>query len=268
MSLITITYGEGEIPKLIAGLKVANVTPKDGADAKAAQEAAAGCTDWCADRHANELTLQPLKGDTGSTLMVTTSKDIPGGTVRHHYAYELSTRIGACGGKIGCVDNEEYFHVSYTYSADDRAKAIKDWQDTHKTDIAARERQKVAGRLATAQFGGPRIFMWSKGKQDCGTLNPERISDNGQQTVMYFKMNTPISIPNKVEPNGEESLLEWTSKKAPDSGDYMIIHSVPTRIVLRRDKMVCPIQRDPKAPWPYIPSTGTATPDVVREPTN
>jgi type IV secretory pathway VirB9-like protein len=261
---VTITYGDGEEPKLVAGLNVVIINPsaptaadaKQGPPTPADSCAAAG---WCADRHANELTLQPVKPDTGSMLVVTTEK--PSGE-RHHYAYELSTREGAIAGK---ADPQAYFRVSYTYSAEDHAKAVKDWQVAHKDDLAAKEHQKVLDRLATAQFGGPRTYKWNVGKQDCPALAPERISDNGQQTVMYFPMNTPISVPNKIEPDGSESLLEWNPEKAPDSGDYLIVHSVPTHIVLRRDKLVCPLERDPAAPWPVIPSTGTATPDVVRE---
>ena len=44
---ITITYGDGEEPMLIAGLKVVVVTPKEGADAKAA---AAACRFRCLHR--------------------------------------------------------------------------------------------------------------------------------------------------------------------------------------------------------------------------
>jgi type IV secretory pathway VirB9-like protein len=268
---ITITYGDGEIPKLVAGLKVVVVTPKEGADAKAAQDAAAGCADWCADHHANDLTLQPLKTDAGSMLVVTTEKpgDNGGPAVRHHYAYQLSTRIGTCTGKgPDCTDADTlaYFRVSYTYSAEDRAKAVATWQVSHKDDLAAKAHQKVQDRLAVAQFGGPRNYKWTKGdSQDCAVLAPARLSDNGQMTTLYFPMNTPISVPNRIEPDGSESLLDWHPEKAPDSGDMMVLHSVPAQFVLRRDKLVCLFVRDPKAPWQVIPNTGTATPDVVRE---
>jgi hypothetical protein len=271
---VTITYGEGEEPKLIAGLNVVVITPSaaPAADPKAAPPAeSCSAAGWCADHHANELTLQPVKPDAGSMLVVTTERPGVGGNPveRHHYAYELSTRTGTIAGKGADKDKEAYFRVSYTYSAEDHAKAVKDWQVAHAPDLAAKERQKVSDRLAIAQFGGPRNFKWTKGNSaDCKILAPDsmRISDNGQQTVVYVPMNTPIGIPNRYEPGStDESLLEFHSEKAPDSGDLMVLHSVPQQFVLRRDKLVCLLERDPTVPLQAVPNTGTATPDVVRE---
>ncbi len=263
---VVLTYDDAEIPKLISGLKVADVTIKEGADAKATAAAADACTEWCADRHANELTLQPLKDDPGSMLAVTTEKTNPdGSSVRRHYAYELRTRTGQI---TDPPDKEAYFRIGYTYSAQAAARQAAAWREAHKDDIAAAQKQKVQDQLALAQFGGNRNYQWTHGDSpDCRALSPQRISDNGQFTVLYFPMNTPVSIPNAVatDPSKAESRLEWHPEKTPDSGDLMVLHSVPKQFVLRRDKMVCLFVRDPHAPWQPVPSTGTSSPDVIRE---
>ena len=272
---VTITYGEGEKPTLIAGLKVVVTTVKDGADAKTVQAASDACTDWCADRHANELTLQPLKPDTGSMLVVTTERDDGGANpIRHHYAYELRTRTGVIAeditnGKVTTpTDKEAYFRINYTYSAEDAARRAAEWLKAHKDDAANAMHQKVQDKLAIAQFGGNRNNKWTRGDSaDCNVLAPRRISDNGQMTTLYFPMNTPVSVPNVVNPDKErtETLLSWHPEKAPDGGDLMVIHSVPQQFVLRRANQVCLFVNHAFDPDQKVPATGTATPEVVKE---
>jgi type IV secretory pathway VirB9-like protein len=276
---VTITYGETEIPTLIAGVKVVSITPKDGADAKTAAEAAESCTDWCADRHANELTLQPLKPDAGSMLAVTTQKTEDGKTIRHHYAYELRTRTGTIAETIADgrvtepADKEAYFRVYYTYSAEDAAAKATAWRQTHATDIAAAEHAKVLDHLATSSYSAPRNYNWKfNDSPDCSTLGPERISDDGQLTVIHFRMNAPVSIPNIVGDDDKESLASFHTDKAPDSGLVMVVHGVPGRrdprlpaMVLRRDKMVCGLYNWGFNPNATAPNTGTSAPDVVRD---
>ena len=209
---ITLTYGEFEKPMLIAGVNVAVVTPPDHADAKAAQAAAEGCTNWCADRHANELTLQPLKPDTGSMLAVTTEKEEDGKVIRHHYNYELNTRTGTPG-----ADPKAYFRVLYWYSAEDAAKAAAAWRLAHAGDIATAAHQKVMDRLATSQFSAPRNFRWKfNNSVDCRTIGPERISDNGRDTVVHFRMNSSLAIPNIVGEDDQESLAQFNNDVAAE----------------------------------------------------
>lgn len=272
---VTITYGEGEIPTMIAGLKVVVTTPKDGADAKAVQAASDACTDWCADRHANELTLQPLKEDPGSMLVVTTEKTDVTPVVRHHYPYEIRTRAGVIaetiskdGKVITTADKESYFLVRYTYSVEDAAKRAAEWAKAHKDDAANAMKQKVQDKIVLSEFGGDRNYKWTNGDSpDCKVLSPRRISDNGEKTVLYFPMNTVISVPNKVNQDKErsETRLSWHPEKAPDGGDLMVIESVPAQFVLRRGDQVCLYQNHAYDPDQKIVSTGTATPEVVRE---
>ena len=276
---ITITYGDGEEPTLIAGLKVAVITPKEGADAKATAAAAASCTDWCADRHANELTLQPLRQDFGSMLVVTTRKKDGDQFVYHHYAYELMTRSGviaeAMNGPMVSTpaDPQAYFRVQYTYHAEEAARKAVEWKQAHAADLAAAQHQRVMDRLATSKFNVPLNHnWWFNDSSDCRTLGPDRVSDDGRQTTIHFRMNAPLSIPNIVAEDGKESLAQHHNDMAPDSGLMMVIHSVPGRldpqqpaIVLRRDKMVCGLYNLGYNADASAPNTGTSSPDVVRE---
>lgn len=186
---ITITYGDGEEPMLIAGLKVVVITPKEGADAKAAAAASATCTDWCADRHANELTLQPLRQDFGSMLVVTTRKKDGDQIIFHHYAYELMTRMGVIaeamnGANVAvAADPQSYFRVQYTYHTEEAAKKAAEWKVAHAGDAGNRMKQLAAARLATSQFGpGLNHNWWFNDSPDCRALGPDRVSDDNRQT--------------------------------------------------------------------------------------
>ena len=281
---VTIIYGETERPTLVAGAKVVVITPKEGADDKATQAAADACTEWCADRHGNELTLQPIKADDGSMLVVTTEEPAEDGDlhagqctqaptsrcIRHHHAYELRTRTGkitdtAPDGTAQATDPEAYFRVVTTYPAEDAARKAAAWRLAHQGDLAAVQHQKVADRLAIAQFSAPRNYQWTHGDSpDCSVLSPQRMSDNGQFTTLYFPMNTPISIPNRVNADKTETRLDWHPEKAPEGGDLMVLHSVPEKFVLRRSNMVCLFVNNAYNKDQKVPTTGTSAPDVVR----
>jgi type IV secretory pathway VirB9-like protein len=275
---ITITFGSDEKPSMISGVKVIDMTPKETANAKDAD--VPHCVDWCADREANELTLQPLHPDPGSMLLVTTMRpsDDPARPTAHHYAYQLSTRDGVITdskdvdfhvGKDGrpvSGDPDAYFRVTYTYPAEELAKRQADWKAAHKDDAVNAQKKKIQDQLELAQFGGPRNFQWTHGDSpDCRVLSPSRVSDNKQFTTLYFPMNAPVSIANKVNPDGSESLLSWHPERAPGGGDLMVLESVPMKFVLRRDKMVCLFERGPDNTNDAVPTTGTSSPSVIRE---
>lgn len=289
---IVITYGDAESPSLISGLMVVDVTIKDNlepdAAAKASALAEAKCLDpagprWCVDRHSNQITLQPVKDDDGSMLTVTTKQtNAVGQDVYHHYSYELRTRAGRIADKMddqGKIDPNAshdplaYSEVHYTYSVEDRDRKQTEWRNNHKNDQADKQKADLNEKLIMAQFSGTRTSQWTGGdSEDCLKLGkPTRVSDNGQFTVLYFPPTVPVSIPNRVEDDGTETKISWHAAKAPDSGDFMILHEVPKKFVLRRggkegrDGLVCLFVRDPGAKVPIIPFTGTSSPDVVRE---
>jgi type IV secretion system protein VirB9 len=276
---LTLVFGEGQTPFMIAGLKVVDVTPPDN---PAAQKAATppACTDWCAMRHANELTLQPLKQDFGSMLVVTTKKQDGDQVVYYHYAYELVTRTGiiadaiAPDGKVTTpADPQSYFRVQYTYSAEERAKKLAEWKTAHANDGANHMKQLVSDRLATSKFGtNLNHNWWFNDSPDCRALGPDRVSDDGRQTTIHFRMNAPVSIPNIVDDEGKEHLAQYHTDMAPDSGLLVVVHSVPGRLdpkqpamVLRRDKQVCGLYNLGYNASGSAPNTGTSSPDVVRQ---
>lgn len=267
---LTIAYGDGERPVLIAGTKVVTM-PKPTGDAKKDREAteAIACTDWCADTHGNELTLQPLRSDPGSVLAVTTLRE--DGT-RHRYTYELRTRDGRITDTVvdGVVkekaDPFAYFRVTYRYTAEETAKKQAEWRANNRATLDAIEAKRAADRQAVAAYSGPRNYQWLKNDSPaCRLIGPQTVSDDGRSTVLKFAMNTQLPLMNIVNQDGKESVVQPVPGTADDSGVIYRLNMAPAQIMLRRGDQACLLQNARYNPDATAPNTGTNSPDVVRE---
>lgn len=188
------------------------------------------------------LFLKPRENHGETNLLVVTSR---GGTLRH-YAFALSARPAGDGAA---------WQVHFRYPDDElRARA-----SLLAAEREGAERRLIGLELVNGAVEGPRNLDWSA--QGDPALQPAEVSDNGRFTLLRFPAGQALPAILEVGDDGSERLVPHDVR-----GEWIVIHSVPRALRLRRGRIVLCLYNEAAPARPAMPATGTASPAVERTP--
>lgn len=261
---VQIVLQDGEEVASFAGLQVATAAkPADMANVH----------DWFIRWSGNSIVLQPLKAEKQSLLFVDTKA--PDGTMRH-YRFQIDTRDDPPGD-----DPAEYVAVNMVYPSVIAAQRRAAWEadaPIRAQRQAARERKRQAAEAEwrLKKTGLPYALgrNWRYEAQNidakdtsCNVIGPEHaagISDDGLQTRLLFAPHADMPVPYVLDQDGKESVVQHSQSETAD-GLVMTLHTVVSKVILRRGDRVCAFTNLAYDPVGHQPGTGTVSPDVIRE---
>lgn len=186
------------------------------------------------------LFLKPRENHGETNLLVVTSR---GGTLRH-YAFALSARSAG---------DEGAWQVRFRYPEDEaQARAT-----LLAVERESAERRLIGLELANGAVDGTRNLDWSV--QGDPALQPAEVSDNGRFTLLRFPAGQALPAILEVGEDGSERLVPYDVR-----GEWIVIHSVPRALRLRRGRSVLCLFNGAVPARPATPATGTASPAVER----
>jgi type IV secretion system protein VirB9 len=280
---VQIVLQDGEEVASFAGLNVATATKPDEMK---------NVHDWFMRWSGNAIVLQPLRQEKPSLLFVDTKA--PNGTMRH-YRFQIDTRgvpsnaddthgpaaSVAFTTATPAVDPGAYDAVNMTYPDVIAAQRRAAWQAAapereRRAEERARKNEAEAAewRLKQAQSPYATGRNWhyeaqniSASDNSCDVIGPERaagISDDGLQTRLLFAPHATMPVPYVLDQDGKESVVQHSQQETGD-GLVMTLHTVTSRIILRRGDRVCALTNMAFDPVGHQTGTGTVLPDIVRE---
>lgn len=200
---------------------------------------------WEVAAETNILFVKPREHGTPTNLIVTTRR---GGEVRN-YTFELGIRSGP----IGAGSPNTYFQVRFRYPEDERAAAARGL--AQKVD--ALERARTGLMLDAAVLEGARNLNYTV--QGSSRIQPSEVSDNGRFTVLRFPGNQELPTFFQTLPDGSEGLVPFDVRD-----EFVVLHTVASKLVLRRGKEVLCIFNEAVQPYGVNPGTNTASARVDR----
>lgn len=138
------------------------------------------------------------------------------------------------------------YRVQFTYPDDERA-----------VTQATRQVSDVKEKLANAATLKPRNYKYSFAGNT--TFKPEEIYDDGLYTYLRFPANAPRPSIYYVDANEAEHIAETHTDE-----EWVVIHSVRTRFLFRKDDVVSGVFNDAFNPTGAFNRTGTVSPAVRR----
>lgn len=200
---------------------------------------------WEVAAKTNILFVKPRERGTPTNLIVTTRR---GAEVRN-YTFELGVRSGP----ISASSPNTYFQVRFRYPEDEKAAMARGL--TQKVD--ALERARTGLMLDAAVLEGPRNLNYTV--QGSSRIQPSEVSDNGRFTVLRFPANQELPTFFQTLPDGSEGLVPFDVRD-----EFVVLHTVASKLVLRRGKEVLCIFNEAMQPYGVNPGTNTASARVDR----
>lgn len=257
---VQIVLQDGEEVASFAGLSVATATKP--ADMKSVR-------DWFMRWSGNAIVLQPLRAEKPSILFVDTKA--PDGTMRH-YRFQIDTSDDGAGGYDAV--NVVYPDViaaqrraAWLASAPERARKAAEKERKQQEAEAEWRLRQTNTPYATGRNWHYEAQNINASDNSCDVIGPERaagISDDGQQTRLLFAPHSALPAPYMLDQDGKESVVQHSQRSTPD-GLVMTLHTVVSKVILRRGDRVCALNNMAYDPVGHQTGTGTVTPDVVRE---
>lgn len=119
------------------------------------------------------------------------------------------------------------------------------------------DKKVVDDNLRNARYEGQlNSNYWIVGPAE---LQPVSMHDNGRQTYMTFNAANAMPAAYIIEKDGTESLVDFHVE-----GDTMVLHLVPSKVILRRGAMVAGITNKSPITSAQQSPTGTASDKVNR----
>ena len=94
---------------------------------------------------------------------------------------------------------------------------------------------------------------------DHARIQPSEVSDNGRFTVLRFPGNQELPTFFQTLPDGSEGLVPFDVRD-----EFVVLHTVASKLVLRRGKEVLCIFNEAVQPYGVNPGTNTASARVDR----
>lgn len=200
---------------------------------------------WEVAAEANILFVKPREKGTPTNLIVTTRR----GSEIRNYTFELGIRSGP----ISVRSPNTFFQVRFRYPEDEKAALSR----TLASNIDAIDRARTTLLLDHAVVEGPRNVNYTV--QGSSRIQPSEVSDNGQFTVLRFPGNQELPSFFQVLPDGSEGLVPFDVR-----GEFVVLHTVTSKLVLRRGKEVLCIFNEAVQPYGVNYGTNTASAAVER----
>lgn len=205
---------------------------------------------WEVAPSAHFVFVKPRDAAKPTNMIVTTRRG--NGQVRV-YHFELSAAAGSVEQRSGTM-----FAVVFRYPDAERQAAENARQNALRQQALEVEAGAVTTALDGAIVTGPRNLSYSlAGPRE---IAPSEVSDNGIATVLRFPRGQAVPAIYKVMPDGSEALVAFDVR-----GEFIIIHEVVGELRLRLGNSVVSIWNDRPGPQVGDVSTGTISPDVIRE---
>ncbi len=183
--------------------------------------------------HANVLTIRPKVARDVMNLTVTTTEH------RYYFDYAIAPHPDP-------NDVDVMYAVQFTYPPKPKAAA-----DSSRADRITEDFQKSkAERPKNTDY-------WFCGSPE---IKPSEAYDDGIETYLRFGTREELPAIFLQSTDGKESLLNFTVE-----GDYLVLHRVARRFVLRRGSLAgCIVNKHFTGGGERLRS-GTIAPDVIRE---
>ncbi len=183
--------------------------------------------------HGNVLTIRPKVARDVMNLTVTTSA--------HRYYFDYRIAPHADPG-----DSDVMYAVQFTYPPQGA------------TPPKVRRKAQIASDFANAEAARPKnTDYWFCGDP---SIKPSQAYDDGIETFLRFGAREELPAIFLQHTDGHESLINFTVE-----GDYVVLHRVARRFVLRRGSLAgCIGNKDFTGGGERL-RAGTIAPDVVRE---
>lgn len=183
--------------------------------------------------HGNVLTIRPKVARDVMNLTVTTSAR------RYYFDYSIAPHASP-------GDSDVMYAVKFTYPPQE-AIAPK-----------AKRNEQISKDFANAEARRPKnTDYWFCGDP---SIKPSEAYDDGIETYLRFGAREELPAIFLEHADGHESLINFTVK-----GDYVVLHRVARRFVLRRGSLAgCIVNKDFTGGGERLRS-GTIAPNVVRE---
>ena len=183
--------------------------------------------------HGNVLTIRPKVARDVMNLTVTTTEH------RYYFDYTIAPRPDA-------NDVDVMYAVQFTYPPKPKTVSLATSADQISQDFDQSEAQRPKN-----------TDYWFCGSPE---IKPAQAYDDGIETYLRFGSREELPAIFLQNSDGHESLLNFTVE-----GDYVVLHRVARRFVLRRGSLTgCIVNKEFTGGGERLRS-GTVAPDVIRE---
>lgn len=194
---------------------------------------------WEVAPQGNHLFVKPREANATTNMSVVTA---PNNRVYNFVLTAHQSRNGASP-----RPNDMFFAVRFRYPEDER-----------KAREAKREAERTASLLDNAPISVRNYNYWACGSSE---VTPDEAFDDGRFTFLRFSANRDMpAIFEELTP-GREALINTHV-----DGDWIVIHRVVKRLVLRRGPIVACVENRSFDPRGISTPTGTVSPHVERAP--
>jgi len=247
----TVQYNPEEVYRLNMALRSA-MQITFASDEEVENIALGDSVSWEVAPSGHRLFVKPLDAAPPTNLIVTTTLRTGGpGRVYH---FKMLANAPSVAEESGAV-----FALQFRYPREEALMLARLQEERLAREALAIEAQAVSYALDAAVADGPRNLDYVlAGPAD---LAPSEVSDNGVSTVLRFPRGQAIPAIYKVLPDGTESLVNFDVR-----GEFVVIHEVTRQLRLRIGlSLVCIWNEAAASPYGGDTSTGTVSPDVIRE---
>lgn len=185
------------------------------------------------------------------TNMIVTTRNAAGRVRSYHF--QVSTNVSSSAEYSGAT-----YAMRFTYPEELRIMEQARAAAMLQAQAMAVEAQAIELSLDAALSGGPRNLQYSLTGPEA--IAPSEITDNGIATVLRFPRGRPVPAIFKVLPDGTEAIVNFSVR-----GEFVIVHEVVSQLRLRMGNSLVCIWNDGPVQNSGDTSSGTVSPDVVRE---
>jgi type IV secretion system protein VirB9 len=243
----SVNYNEWDVVRVIGTVRTTVQIVFDQSE-EILDVAAGDSVAWEFKPRNNILYLKPREPHPPSNVQVATVR--ADGTTRT-YSFELITREG----EILANNRDVYFQIRFRYPRDEA--------DARRTERAA-QRQAAQEQAARSRLSASVAHSGTKNWQFLAAgsrnLQPAKIFDNGDMTVLTFKRSNRLPSVYMVGTDGEERLVNTTVRR-----NEVIVHDVVHEIRLRLGREVTAIYNMGIGKGHTSISTSTTSHHVERE---
>ena len=221
--------------------------------------------EWCirADVGSNQITIKPRRGATRNNLEVSTNK--------RDYSFSLIKMDGAERAKA------VFYRVLFRYPMPPLPAVYVQLPDAQPPAKPAKPAEPAADtkrRIAYAPHTLRNVHYSFKSDEDSADILPTVVFDDGRFTYLKFPKAREIPAVFAADAKGEEVrvsmhaerlLADPTHPEDKAENDYLVIHRVVKKLILRLDTLVAEIINDKYDPDGIETINGSTLPTLKRE---